>query len=82
MSLKVLDVMYLFFHLRLNFFVKEQRMSETKWHLRRLKALTNADNEFHTNTEYMSNICTGLSVVQGFLILMSIRCQSFGNILK
>lgn len=29
---KVLDVTYLF-HLRLYFFVKEQKMNETKWHL-------------------------------------------------
>lgn len=65
MSLKVSDVMYLFFHLRLEFFVKEQRMSETKWHLERLKALFNADNEFHTNTQHMSNICTGPGVVWG-----------------
>ena len=65
MSLKVSDVMYLFFHLRLEFFVKEQRMSETKWHLERLKALFNADNEFHTNTQHMSNICKGPGVVWG-----------------
>lgn len=40
-SLKVLDVTYLF-HLRA-FFVKELKMSETKWHLERLKALVNAE---------------------------------------
>lgn len=37
-SLKVLDVTYLF-HLRLDLFVKEQKMRETEWHLERLKAL-------------------------------------------
>lgn len=41
-SLKVLDVKYLF-HLRLDFFVKQQNMMETEWHLARLKALINAD---------------------------------------
>lgn len=41
-SLKVLDVTYLF-HLRLDFFVKELKMRETEWHLERLKALINAD---------------------------------------
>lgn len=40
--LKVLDVKYLF-HLRLDFFVKERKMRETKWHLESLKALINAD---------------------------------------
>lgn len=44
MSVKVLDVTYLF-HLRLDFFVKEQKINETEWHLERLKALIliNAD---------------------------------------
>lgn len=43
-SVKVLDVTYLF-HLRLDFFVKEQKINETEWHLERLKALIliNAD---------------------------------------
>lgn len=41
-SRKVLDVTYLF-HLRLDFFVKKQKMRETEWHLERLKALINAD---------------------------------------
>lgn len=39
-SLKVLDVKYLF-HLRLDFFVKEKKMSRTEWHLERLKTLSN-----------------------------------------
>lgn len=43
MSLKVLDVKYLF-HLRLDFFVKQQKMMETEWHLERLKALINAES--------------------------------------
>lgn len=43
-SLKVLDVTYLF-HLRLDFFVKEQKMRETEWHLERLKALINANTK-------------------------------------
>lgn len=42
MSFKVLDVTYLL-HLRLDFFVKERKMNETKWHLERLNALINAD---------------------------------------
>lgn len=41
-SFKVLDVTYLL-HLRLDFFVKERKMNETKWHLERLNALINAD---------------------------------------
>ena len=43
-TLKVLDVKYLF-HLRLDFFVKEQKMSKNKWHFERLKALSDADLE-------------------------------------